>query len=160
MAANSDGSGPSPRPATFDQQRLSAKQARRLRALAAERDRGHRRVRSHDESASADADDFCGPRAPPARTLLVSSVANDCDAKGLLEPGDQLLALNGLVLAAPDEESFPRLMAAIKDLQRPLRATFVAGSFPHLSVEDDPSIDILARFSPEPRPEHCDDDPR
>ena len=90
----------------------------------------------------------------------MSCVSPDCAAKGLLEPGDQLLALNGLVVAAPDEDGFPVLMARIKTLTRPLRATFVAGSFPHLSVEDDPCVDLLERFSPEPRPETCDDQPR
>jgi len=78
----------------------------------------------------------------------------------LLEPGDQLLALNGLVLAAPDEGGFQQLMGTIKTLARPLQATFVAGSFPHLSVEDDPCVDLLTRFSPPPRPENCDDEPR
>ena len=118
-------------------------------------------MRSHDNAADAEtADDFCGPRAPPARTLLVSSVSPDCDARGLLEPGDQLLCLNGLVLAAPDEENFPALMARVKELRRPLHATFVAGSFPHLSVEDDPCVDLLLRFSPDPSDEHTDDLPR
>ena len=156
--ANSDGSSAPP----LDP-RAAAKQSRRQRALEAERaaSKSHRRVRSHDNAADAEtADDFCGPRAPPARTLLVSSVSPDCDARGLLEPGDQLLCLNGLVLAAPDEENFPALMARVKELRRPLHATFVAGSFPHLSVEDDPCVDLLLRFSPDPSDEHTDDLPR
>ena len=44
--------------------------------------------------------------------------------------------------------------------RRPLHATFVAGSFPHLSVEDDPCVDLLLRFSPDPSDEHTDDLPR
>ena len=90
----------------------------------------------------------------------MSSISDASQARGALEAGDQLLALNGLVLAPPDESGFQQLMGRIKTLSRPLRATFVAGSFPHLSVEDDPCIDLLSRFSPEPRPENRDDEPR
>ena len=145
-----------------DASRRAARHARRLRSLARERGAPvpppipELRRKSNGEAA----DDFCGPRAPPARTLLVSSVSDSSQARGLLEPGDQLLALNGLVLAPPDEAGFQALMGRIKTLSRPLRATFVAGSFPHLSVEDDPCIDLLTRFSPAPRPENQDDEPR
>ena len=155
----SDGSAPW----QDDASRRAARHARRVRAVAFNRgapvpppipEVGRK---PHQDGP---ADDFCGPRAPPARTLLVSSVSSTSQARGLLEPGDQLLALNGLVLAAPDEGGFQQLMGTIKTLARPLRATFVAGSFPHLSVEDDPCVDLLTRFSPPPRPENCDDEPR
>ena len=75
------------------------------------------------------ADDFCGPRAPPARTLLVSSVSDSSQARGLLEPGDQLLALNGLVLAPPDEAGFQASWPIKRSRPAP-RATFVAGGSP------------------------------
>lgn len=114
-------------------------------------DKSHRRSHSDDAAACRpDADQFL------PRTLLVASVAQDCDARGELEPGDQLLAINGHIVACPDEAGFPTFMAALKNLPRPIRFTFVTGSFPHLSVEDDSLIQILQRFSPSPEPAHHD----
>lgn len=108
----------------------------------------HRRNRSAD-----DADSF-NEHSP--RTLLVTNIAEDCDAFNELEPGDQLLSINGHVIACPDEAGFPALMAQLKGIPRPLQATFVAGSFPHLSVEEDPVVTLLERFSPAPKACYAD----
>jgi len=131
---------------------------RRLRSdgLATPTKQTHRRTKSHDDLASGESESDCDLATHSPRTLLVSSVSNATRTRTDLEAGDQLLALNGILLGAPNEFGFPLLTKLIKSMPRPIRATFACGSFPHLSVEDDDCIDLLRRFSPPPKEAHSD----
>mmetsp|Transcript_21185 Transcript_21185/g.26371 ORF Transcript_21185/g.26371 Transcript_21185/m.26371 type:complete len:728 (-) Transcript_21185:237-2420(-) len=111
----------------------------------------HRRVRSHDDHNLGKGKKYPGPR-----TLQVASVTRECRALHDIEVGDQLLAINGTIIPCPDETEFPTLMAQLKEMSRPLRATFVAGNYPYLSVEDDSIITLLETISPRPARAHID----
>jgi len=134
---------PLPPPSSQKQQQPSQQCAPPPPSLVAKK-HANRRVRSED---------YVEEESP--RTLQVTAIAAECPAHEL-EAGDQLLALNGSVVACPDESAFPNIMAQIKHLPRPLRATFVAGHYPYLSVEDDPVISLLTPVSPVPDTAHLD----